>query len=85
VRHMPLASHDARRTGLPRRRRLDAGGGEVVRRTRNGTDRLGGGAGRRRRVEWTEKTNREKGVRSAAAGFFLAARWCGAKRKIGRG
>jgi hypothetical protein len=27
VRRTPLASHDARRTGLPRRRRLDARGG----------------------------------------------------------
>jgi hypothetical protein len=29
VRRTPLASHDARRTGLSRRQRLDTGGGSV--------------------------------------------------------
>jgi hypothetical protein len=57
VRRTPLASHDARRTGLPRRRRLDAGmartsGGEAVRRPGDGTDRLSG--------ERMEKKNGEK-------------------------
>jgi hypothetical protein len=53
VRRTPLVSHDARRTQLTEGaegRRQRWRGGEV---TGDSVDRLGGGAGRRRRVEWT--------------------------------
>jgi hypothetical protein len=45
VRHMPIESHDAQRTGSPRRRKIDAGGGEAVRRPEDSADRLGGELG----------------------------------------
>jgi hypothetical protein len=65
---MPLASHDARRTGLPRRRRLDARGGSDFwwrggEATRGRHGQAQWGAGRQRRAEGMEKKNGEKGER----------------------
>jgi hypothetical protein len=45
VRHTPIESHDARRTGSPRKRKIDTGGGEAVRRLEDGADRHGGELG----------------------------------------
>jgi hypothetical protein len=89
VRRTPLVSHDARRTGLPRRRRLDAGGGLVFR--WRGGEAIGGrhgeawwGARRRWRTEWMGKKNGEKrGAGSTVA--LMAARWRGRRGKRSRG
>jgi hypothetical protein len=58
VRRTPIESHDARRTGSPRRQKIDAGGGEVVRQSEDGADMLsgelggsGGQSGWRRKME----------------------------------
>jgi hypothetical protein len=63
VRRTPLVSHNARRTSLPRRWRLNAGVGQT-----SGGEATGGrrrqaqwGAGRQRRAERMEKKNGEKG------------------------
>jgi hypothetical protein len=61
VRRTPLASHDARRTGLPRRRRFDAGGGEAVRRLGDGANRLGGElGGSGTKSGWRRKMERKR-------------------------
>jgi hypothetical protein len=89
VRRTPFVSHDARRTGLPRRRRLDAGGGLVFR--WRGGEAIEGrhgeawwGARRRWRTEWMGKKNGEKrGAGSTVA--LMAARWRGRRGKGSRG
>jgi hypothetical protein len=91
VRRTPLASHDARRTGLSRRRRLDAGGGSIFR-CRGGEatrewrgQAQWGEAGRQWRLEQTEKKNGRRGARSAVSGFFLVAQWHVRGGKRGQG
>jgi hypothetical protein len=76
VKRTPLVSHDARRTGLLRRRRLDAGvtrtsGSEAMRRPGDGADRLGGelgGSGTRSR--WRRKMGRKGGRGRRPAAFY---------------
>jgi hypothetical protein len=45
VRRTPIESHNAQRTGSPRRQKIDTGSGEAVRRPEDATDRLGGELG----------------------------------------
>jgi hypothetical protein len=57
----------------------------AVRRSGNGADRVGGGAGRQRRAERTEKKNREKGGEVGGRQLLFSAPVAWAERKKGAG
>jgi hypothetical protein len=85
VRCTPLVSHDAERTGLPRRQRLDAGvprGGEATEGRRR---QAWWGAGRQRRAERMEKQNGEKGGRGRWPTAFYGGSVARVERKKGQG